>query len=58
MKLVDPPEWDDDLFDGMGGYVGETEHITYMCSVEYEQIIPREGHEYRVFDHKWCYRAE
>lgn len=56
MKWIDErPEWDDDMFDGDGGYKNETEYRTIICDKEYEQIEPWPGHDYWVFSHdEWC----
>jgi len=48
------PRWDDEMFGGMGGFEGETALITYICSVEYQQILPDPDREYRVFPHRYC----
>lgn len=50
------PKWDENLFDGTGGFVGEDENTTYICDVEYETIDPWPGKEYVIFSHKWCER--
>lgn len=48
------PDWDDDLFDGWGGFVGETEDTRILCDHEFAQILPWPDMDYIVFPHELC----
>ena len=53
--LEGPPEWDDTLFDGEGGFKGEETYRYIMCDLEYDRIIPWDNVEYVLFSHdKYC----
>ena len=50
------PEWDDDMFDGCGGFVGESEHTRILCDREYAGLIPWDDITYILFPHSECGR--
>jgi len=51
------PDWDQGLFNGFGGYVGEDETTRVLCDYLYKGLEPRDGVEYRVFSHEFCGKA-
>ena len=55
--IDDVPDWDDGLFNGFGGYVGEDESTRVMCDYMYVGLEPREDVEYIVFPHELCGKA-
>ncbi len=55
IKRIDQyPVWSDDMFDGVGGFVGEDAKTHYLCDFEFSYIVPDPDSTYVVWDHKLC----
>ena len=52
--IKDKPAWVDGMFDGWGGYEGETADIRVICDHEFAQILPTRDRKYLVFPHELC----
>ena len=51
-KTIDHiPFWDEDMFDGAGGFEGEDDTTSYMCDMEYAAIEPWGGFKYFIWSH-------